>query len=187
MIPQPARAPEETSPEGGVPFACDQAAVMAVYPAIQAFVCNRLGWQLGEDVTSETVRGILNGLATVRAKTAREFKSYCFGIAFRKVQDALRSKYGQRAEPMDPTELAECIGAGMDSPSQFPGTHADLELVLNRLNASKFPCGMLLFERYLLGLEVEEIGALLGIPSKATVRMKLHRCLQEARLIARKL
>ncbi len=186
MTSQPANEFEETPSRREGEFVCDKASVVEIYPAIQAFIIGRLGWQLGEDATSETLRGILKRLPSIRAGTKKDFRSFCFGVAHHKINDVLRSKYGNKAKPLETAELAGFIEVGGNSPSLSPGTKDDLQLILGLLNASKFPCDQILSDHFLIGWEVEVLASGLGV-SKDAMRMKIQRCLDEARRIAKKL
>ena len=186
MTPQSANAPDERPPEGRTEFVCDKAAVVEIYPAIQSYVFSRLGWQLGEDATSETLRGILKGLAGVRAKTKADFRKYCFRVAYNQINNVLRSKCGGQAAPLDPSHLEDSVGAGSNAYPLPPGICGDLMLVLALLDASKVPCGQFLYEYYITGLEFKEIAAMIGV-SVGAMRMKIARCLAAAERIAKTL
>lgn len=186
MTPQSANAPEEDPSKRKAGFVCDKDAVLEIYPVIQAFIMCRLGWQLGEEVTHEAVGGILAGLPKIKAKTKRKFRAFCFQVARNKIHDALRSKYGSRAEPLDPLEIAKAVEAGMDLADHPSDAYANLEVVTAVLTALKSTCREVLVEFFIADLEHEQI-ALLHDTSKDAVRMKIDRCLKEARRIAMKL
>ena len=186
MTPQSANAPDEGPPEGRLSPVFGKEAVEEIYPIIRAFIIGQLGWQIGEDVAHDAVGAILAGLPKVRAKTKRKFRAFCFRVARNKIFDALRSKYGNKAEPLDPIQLAKIIEAGMDASHMTPSALADLEDLQRLLKVLKFACGRLLVEFFLLDLEPDEIALVYDI-SKDAVRMKIHRCLKEAKRIAKKL
>lgn len=186
MMPESANAPDEGPPEGRVSSLFGKEAVEEIYPIIRAFIIGQLGWQIGEDVSHDAVRAILAGLPNVRAKTKRKFRAFCFRVARNKIYDALRSKYGNKAEPLDPIQLAKFIEAGMDASHLTSSAVADLEDLQRLLKSLKFACGRLLVEFFLMDLEQDEIAVMYDV-SKDAVRMKIHRCLQEAKRIAKKL
>lgn len=186
MTPQSANAPEEDPSKTKVRFVCDKEAVLEVYPEIQAFIILRLGWQLGEDVTHEAVGAILRGLSKVTATTKRKFRAFCFRVARNKIADALRSKYGNRAEAVDPLELAKAIEAGMGDVDNGSTLYSDLGLLNAVLAASKSTCREVLVDYFIADLEYEEIASCYGT-SNAAIRMKINRCLKEAKRIAIKL
>ncbi|MFO1458720.1 MAG: sigma-70 family RNA polymerase sigma factor [Verrucomicrobiota bacterium] len=160
--------------------------VLEVYPQIQAFVIGQVGWEVGQDLAHQAIEGIIEGLDRVTARTPSQFRAWCYRIARNKVYDAFRSKYGDRIVPLDPEELVKIIEAGADSTKAHSELDSDLQLLLELLRKSKFPCDEILKIHYLLGLSDTEIGRLYGI-SKDAARMKINRCLNAARVIARKL
>ncbi len=184
MTPQTANAPQEVPSKGKAGFVCDKKAVLEIYPVIQAFIICRLGWQLGEDVTHEAVGAMLAGLPKIKAKTKRKFRAFCFRVARNKISDALRSKYGNRAEAVDPLELAKAIEAGMEDADEGSTLYSDLALLNAVLAASKSTCREVLVEHFIADLEYEEIASFYGT-SKDAIRMKINRCLTEAKRIAK--
>lgn len=185
MTPQSANAPEDDPSKRKARFVCNKKAVLEIYPVIQAFIICRLGWQIGEDVTHEAVGAILAGLPKIKAKTKRKFRAFCFRVARNKISDALRSKYGNRAEALDPLEIAKAFEAGRDD-DEASTVYSDLALLNAVLAASKSTCRELLVEHFIADLEYEVIASFYGT-SKDAIRMKIKRCLKEAKRIAKKL
>ena len=161
------------------------AAVLDVYPQIQAFVIGRLGWQIGPDVVSEAIEVILKKLPEVKATSKLQFRAWCFQIARHKIADVLRSKYANRVQPLDPAELVNVIEAGAEGSEMSLGIRSDLDYLLAILRASKPPCDEILWKHFISGLGAEELGMELEI-SKDAARMKIQRCWKAARLIAKK-
>jgi len=186
MTPQSANAPEEDPSKRKAGFVCDKQAMLEIYPVIQAFIICRLGWQIGEDVTHEAVGAILAGLPKIKAKTKRNFRAFCFRVARNKIFDALRSKYGSRAEALDPLELAKAVEAGMADADEASSLYSDLALLNAVLLASKSTCREVLVAHFIEDLEHEVIASFYGT-SKDAIRMKINRCLKEAKRIAKKL
>jgi RNA polymerase sigma factor (sigma-70 family) len=184
MTPQSANAPEEDPSKRKARFVCNKKAVLEIYPVIQAFIICRLGWQIGEDVTHEAVGAILAGLPKITATTKRKFRAFCFRVARNKISDALRSKYGNRAEAVDPLEIAKAVEAGMDDVDEASPVYSDMALLDAVLAASKSTCREVLVEFFIADLEYEQI-AFLHDTSKDAVRMKINRCLEEAKRIAK--
>jgi RNA polymerase sigma factor (sigma-70 family) len=185
MTPQSANAPEEDPSKRKARFVCNKKAVLEIYPVIQAFIICRLGWQIGEDVTHEAVGAILAGLPKITATTNRKFRAFCFRVARNKISDALRSKYGNRAEALDPLEIAKAFAAGRDD-DETSTVYSDLALLDAILAASKSTCRDVLVDHFIADLEYEVIASLYGT-SKDAIRMKINRCLKEAKRIAKKL
>jgi RNA polymerase sigma factor (sigma-70 family) len=186
MTPQSANAPEEDPSKRKDGFVCDKDAVEEIYPVIRAFVISRLGWQLGEDVTHETLEAILDGLQKIRGNKKRKFWAYCYRVARNKVNDALRTKYGNKAIPLDPLEIAQIIEAGIDHDDATGNTKADLEVLISVLAASKSTCREVLMNHFIADLDYEVMATFYDC-SKDAVRMKIKRCLDDARGIAKKL
>ena len=160
-------------------------AILAIYPLIRAFLIGRLGWQMGEEVAHDAMVAILKKLGSVRARTFPQFRAFCYAIARHKFYDALRSKDGNRAEPLDPAELVNIIEAGAGADELSPGRRSDLDYLLALLRASKPPCDEMLWENIILGLEPEELAMVYGGSADAA-RMKLRRCWDAAKTIAEK-
>gem|GEM_PF-3442922 len=186
MTPLSANAPEEAPSKREAGFVCTKEAVLEIYPVIQAFILCRLGYQLGEDVTHEAIGAILARLPKIKAQTHREFRAFCFKVARNKINDALRSKYGNRVEAFDPLEITRAIEAGMAIDDPPANAYADLEVLTAVFAASKSTCRRVLMEHFIADLEVKIIASFYGI-SKDAVRMKIERCLEDARRIAKKL
>lgn len=183
-MPNRDKKPRKKTPTGGTPAIWGQDAVLDVYSRIQAFVISRLGWQMGPDVVHKTMEGILQKLQSIRAVTESQFLAFCYQTARYKIADALRSKCGNRIEPLDAAEIVDIVwaGAGADPSS---GVRSDLEYILALLRASKFGCAQILEEHFLLGIEPKELAVIYGISVDA-VRMKLRRCFDEAKRLAKK-
>ncbi len=160
-------------------------AILAIYPLIRAFVIGRLGWQMGEEVAHDAMVAILKKLGSVRARTFPQFRAFCYAIARHKFYDALRSKEGNRAKPLDPAELVNIIEAGAEADELSPGRRSDLDYLLALLRASKPPCDEVLWQHFIFGLGDEELAVIYEI-SKDAARMKIQRCWKAARLIAKK-
>lgn len=186
MTSQTANAPQETSFTGTPEFVCDKKAVLEIYPVIAAFIIYRLGWQIGEDVTHEAITAILAKLPRIRANSIRKFRAFCFRVARNKINDALRSKYGNRAEALDPLEIVRAIEAGMDPADKLSNAYAKNELLSAILTASKSTCRQVLVEHFIADLEPEVLASFYGT-SRDAIRMKIKRCLEDARRIAKKL
>ena len=186
MTPQSANAPEEDPSKRKARFVCNKKAVLEIYPVIQAFIICRLGWQIGEDVTHEAVGAILAGLPKITATTKRKFRAFCFRVARNKISDALRSKYGNRAVALDPLEIGKAVEAGMDDGDEDSTVYSDVALLNAVLAASKSTCREVLVEHFIADLEYEVIASFYGT-SKDAIRMKINRCLKEAKRIAKKL
>ncbi len=160
-------------------------AVLDIYPQIQAFVIGRLGWQIGPDVVHDAIEAILRKLSAVRATRQLEFRAWCFRIARNKIADVLRSKYANRVQPLDPAELVNIVEAGAEGGELSLGIRSDLDYLLALLRASKFPCDEVLWQHFIFGLGDEELAVNYEI-SKNAARMKIERCWDAARKIAKR-
>lgn len=159
--------------------------VLEAYPVIQMIIFGRLGWQRGEDVVQEALEAILEGIGGVTARTKSQFYSWCYTIARNKVYNAMRSKSRNRIDPYDQAEFLKILEAEAGVAAGSMGVKSDLAYLLALLRASKFPCDEILLLQFVFDLEDEEIGAVYGI-SKDAARMKARRCLDDAKLLAKK-
>ena len=77
------------------------------------------------------------------------------------------------------------LWAGLEAVSFTPGLRHDFEYAMNLLRNSAPPCYVLLWDRFILECEHEEIGEALGVSADAA-RMKVNRCLKLAgKLVAK--
>lgn len=162
-----------------------QEAVFAAYPRVQAFVFSRLGPQEGEAVFFKVLEVLLQDIDKVTAKTQAGFLSWCFGVAFNKVQDAWRSQYRDRLVPMEPEELLNYAESAGGITGLSPGVRDDLSFVLELLYKAKPPCVEFLQEHMLFGVDANIMAAKYGIKVDAMQR-RIQRCFALAKELAKK-
>lgn len=185
MAEKRAKNPKKKAPLGAdAPF-WGEDAVMDAFPEIQAYVIRRLGWPHGEDVVQETVKGIVKGLGTVRGRTRSEFLAWCMAIAKYKIINFQRSKYANLAVPLAPEELIKIAKAGVDGSELNDQLGVDMEALLIFLRTANYPCAKVLEERFIDGDSVAKIAECYNT-TEGAVRMKIVRCLEVARDIARR-
>ena len=162
-----------------------QEAVFAAYPRVQAFVYSRLGPQEGEAVFFKVLEVLLQDIDKVTAKTQAGFMSWCFGVAFNKVQDAWRSQYRDRLVPMEPEELLKYADSAGGIAGLSPGVQDDLRFIFDLLYAAKAPCVDFLLEHMLFGVDANIMAAKYGIELDA-MRRRIERCFALAKELAKK-
>jgi DNA-directed RNA polymerase specialized sigma24 family protein len=160
-------------------------AVFATYPKIQAFVFSRLGEQEGEGVVEVVLEAVLRNIGRVTARTQAGFESWCLGIARNKVNDAWRSQYRDRLQPMAPEDLVNYADSSVEASGVSPGVKNDLSFVLNLLYEAKPPCVEILIEHMLIGVEANIMAANYGIEVDA-MRRRIERCFALAQKLAKK-
>ena len=154
--------------------------VVRVGPMLGAFVASRCPEAAAEDVCQEVLIAIAEGVPKFRGKTARQFWSWCYRIAFRRVADHLRRKSNQPMPSLDVEEIRRAVEATAVERPISEGTYTDLERALMLLYQSKPPCVEYLLLHFILGLDYDEIAAMHGTTPNA-MRMQIQRCLALAR------
>jgi len=157
--------------------------VHRVGPALRDYVVRRVRPEFVQDTFQETLVTIAARLHTFERLTDRQFWAWCYRIARNKCADAGRRQPAE--EFWDPQALWQVIEASAAVEPLAAGERLDLEQALNLLSQAKPPCRGLLWDRYVLGLDYEEIAAATGSAYDA-VRMQIHRCLELAQELVAK-
>jgi RNA polymerase sigma factor (sigma-70 family) len=160
--------------------------VLEVYPKIQAYIFTRIGPQGGEDVLQNAMEGIIKGMDLAKARERPQFFAWCYRIARNKLNDFFREKRDGRVEFVDLSEIQELIVSETRDEAVPKGFYHDLDLLFGRIRHAKFPCGEMLRNKYLDGMSNKEMAELYDIRVD-TLRMRVERCLETAKEIARKL
>jgi len=86
---------------------------------------------------------------------------------------------------MDLEEFLNAVAVGSEGQVQS-GARLDASLLLDLIQASKFPCGEVLWSYLGQGLEIEEIAGAYDVTYDAA-RMKIRRCLEAAQAVIKTL
>lgn len=154
--------------------------VVRVGPMLGAFVAGRCPEAAAEDVCQEVLIAIAEGAPTFRGKTARQFWSWCYRIASRRVADHLRRKSNQPMPSLDVGEVRRAFEATAVERPISEGDRTDLETALELLYQSQPPCVEYLLLHFIAGLDYAEIAAMYG-KRRDAMRMQIQRCLTLAR------
>lgn len=147
-----------------------------IFPALHLFILRRVP-EAVDDIRAETLVTIAHNLYKIDLdSTSAEVWGFCFVIARRQIGRYLKAKKAQPYTSVDTEELskAEAISAlkGFEqSQSDAKGLGQDaLELLRN----SEPDCFKLLWDRYVVGLTVDEIASELKI-NYDTAAQRIHR------------
>jgi RNA polymerase sigma factor (sigma-70 family) len=151
-----------------------------VEPDLRLFVFNSIRPPTADDVLQEVLKAVATALGKFAGDTTAKFWAWCYGIARNKLNDQFRRQATDRLLPMPTDEIRELVEASEQSTPLSAADKHDLEYAMKLLSASKPECREYLWKRYVFGLDYAEIAQ----EQKLTydnVRMKIGRCLEEAR------
>jgi RNA polymerase sigma factor (sigma-70 family) len=151
-----------------------------IEPDLRFFILGSIEPSAARDVSQNTVRDIFRGIHKFEGDTNKQFWAWCYRIARNKISDYFRSKSSDRTLPMPPEELMQLVDTSAQDAPISPSVRLDLEYVLNMLTRSKPECYELLWQHYVFGVDYAEIASERSM-SYDGVRMKIGRCLDEAR------
>ena len=156
-----------------------------VRPALHLYLTRRCPEAEVDDVLQESLVAIAMALGEFEGRTPGRFWSWCYRIASNKLNDFLRKKTQSAPERIADDVLWAGLEAVAGPGSLPPGLRLDFEYAMNLLHNAAPPCYDLLWERFIMGCEHEELGEALGVSADAA-RMKLNRCLELAgKLVAK--
>ncbi|MES2695070.1 MAG: sigma-70 family RNA polymerase sigma factor [Verrucomicrobiota bacterium] len=151
-----------------------------IEPPLRVFVRGSVASDAVPDVLQEVLKGVATSLRKFEGDTNAKFWGWCYGVARNKISDHFRRRASDRLLPVDESTLQEMLDASVDRSTLRPGERLDLELAMKLLSASKPECQGLLWGHYVQGFDYAEIADEHGSTYDA-VRMKIGRCLEEAR------
>jgi len=151
-----------------------------IAPDLRAFVFSAIVPQAAEDVSQEVLISITNSLKTFKGNSKEEFWEWCYMIARRRIYDYLHKKKKDRLQPMPHDELLDLVDASAQVAPMMAADRHDLEYALNLLDSSKPECRDYLWNHYVIGFDYGEIAEEQNL-NYDNVRMKIGRCLDEAR------
>jgi RNA polymerase sigma factor (sigma-70 family) len=149
-------------------------------PELRLFVFSSVSHEAAKDALQEVLKAVAVSLKQFKGDTAKEFWAWCYRIARNKLNDHYRSKAADRMQPTPPDELWQMMElSAQDAPITAAVRH-DLNYAIKLLTAAKPECSDLLWRHYVIGLDYAEIAEERNL-SYDGVRMKIGRCLDEAR------
>lgn len=151
-----------------------------IEPDLRLFVFSSIRQPAADDVLQEVLKAVATALGKFAGDTPAKFWAWCYGIARNKLNDHFRRQAADRMQPMPTEELWQLVEASAQAAPLSAADKHDLEYAMKLLTASKPECRDYLWKRYVFGLDYAEIAE----EQKLTydnVRMKIGRCLDEAR------
>jgi RNA polymerase sigma factor (sigma-70 family) len=164
------RAPDQASRESAFNELYD-----AIRVDLYLYTIRRSKKLKADDVVQEVWKAISTNLHTFKEKTDEQFLSWCYRIARNKAADSFRD----RNEPMPLDEVTKIIDESENAQPMSAQDRLDLEHAMNLLSKAKPECLNLLWNHYVLGLDIQEIASQIGLKYDAA-RMKINRCLDAA-------
>lgn len=153
-----------------------------VEPRLRSYVFGRVAPAAAPDVLQEVLKAVATSLRTFSGATVGEFWSWCYRIARNKISDHFRRRESDRLQPMGPEELRQLVDTTAKSPVRTAGVTHDLDYAMKLLTSVKPECHALLWAHYVQDLSYAEIAEEHGMSYDA-IRMKISRCLDEARAL----
>jgi len=136
-----------------------------------------------KDALQEVLKAVAVSLKNFKGDTVKEFWAWCYRIARNKLSDHFREQYSERVQPLPPDELLQMMDVTAQEKPISPGLRHDLEHIIKLLTANKPDCSDLLWKHYVIGFDYAEIAEERQL-SYDNARMKIGRCLDEARSLA---
>jgi RNA polymerase sigma factor (sigma-70 family) len=153
---------------------------------MEAFILKARLPEPAEDVLQHTLVGITQGLIAFQGATDRQFWKYCYTIARCRIADVLRKEDRDKTDTFAPDELERLIDATANSPDQDQMNSDDVKFAIDILRNAQGVCLKYLQLRFVEGWDYESIAAALDLPSEDAARMRISRCLKDARSLLAK-
>lgn len=153
-----------------------------IEPKLRQFVLSSVAPTPAPDVLQEVLKAVAMSLRKFEGSTAGEFWAWCYRIARNKISDHFRRCASDRLQTMSEEELRPLLDHSSSLSVRTPGVSHDLEYAMKLLTRAKPECHGLLWAHYVQGFNYGEIAEERGIAYDA-VRMKISRCLDEARAL----
>jgi RNA polymerase sigma factor (sigma-70 family) len=162
----------------------DPAALEALYRDLAPTVLGYLraqGARDPEDLASETFVGVVRGLPRFQGEE-RDFRTWVFSIAHRRLIDERRSLARRRTEAVPPAEIPETAGGDVEAEALARLGHRWALEAVARLTGDQRDVLLL---RVLADLPVEEVARILAKSQGAVKSLQRRALLSLARLIDR--
>jgi RNA polymerase sigma factor (sigma-70 family) len=159
--------------------------IIAASDRIFLFLISHAPVDDAKDLRQSVFVAIVKGLDGFRGDSDGEFWSWCYRITRNIVAKHFGKKSEERTVSVDPEELARLIDASAQKEAVTSEERTILNDALALLKRAMPDCFLLLWKRYILGFEIKEIAAELGVAFD-TARMKINRCLDSAQSLLEK-
>ena len=158
-----------------------EAVSQLVGPSLYLFLAVRTpgAW---EDLRQETLTEIALNLGAFRGSTEAEAWGWCYKIARNSLNGYLRKTERENITLFAPDELARLIEEAKERHLLNPAEAFETRELLDLLKKSEPECFELLYNRFVLGLDINEIATARNLSYDAA-RMRLKRCLDAAQSI----
>ena len=153
-----------------------------IEPDLRLFVFASIARPAAEDALQEVLKAIAVSLGKFQGSSAKEFWGWCYRIARNKLNDQFRKEYSDRMQPVSPEELWQMVELSGHNAPISPADRHDLEYAMKLLTSSKPECYDFLWKHYVFGLDYADIAEEKQM-NYDNVRMKIGRCLEEAKLL----
>ncbi len=151
-----------------------------VEPDLRLFVFSSISHDAAQDALQEVLKAVAVSLKNFKGDTHKEFWAWCYRIARNKLNDQFRKQYADRMQPVPPEELWQMVELSAQDAPISPAVRHDLKYAMKLLAAAKPGCNELLWRHYVIGLDYGDLAEEQNV-SYDSVRMKIGRCLEEAK------
>lgn len=151
--------------------------VFQVGPSLLHFIGAHTRADFVEDAYQETLIAIVQDLDQCRAKTDRQFWSWCYRMAIHKIADQWRRAKSDRTVSLDKEGIRRAVEASGREETIPRAEQAELDYALALLAEAKPPCVDYLWDRFALGLSFKEMTMIYSLSENAA-RMQVNRCLE---------
>ena len=151
-----------------------------IEPDLRFFVFNAIQPPAAKDVLQEILKSIAASLQNFRGDTVQAFRSWFYTIARNRLNDHFRKQANDRLQSMPHEELLDLLDASEQAEPMTAADRHDLKYALKLLDSSKPECRGYLWNHYVIGFDYGEIAEEQNL-NYDNVRMKIGRCLDEAR------
>ena len=153
-----------------------------IEPDLHRFIFGAVRRHAAEDVFQEVSKAIVTGLGSCQASATAEFWAWCYRIARNKLNDHFRRQATDRLVSSE--EVWQLVESDASRVPLSAAERVDLQDAMKLLAAAKPECSEYLWQHYVLGFDYGEIAGEQNLTYDA-VRMKIGRCLEEARSLVR--
>ena len=153
-----------------------------IEPDLRLFVFGAIAHPAAQDALQEVLKAIAISLGKFQGGTIKEFWGWCYRIARNKLNDQFRKEYADRMHPTPPDQLWQMIEASAQDAPISPAVRHDLQYAMKLLTSSKPECYDFLWKHFVFGLDYADIAEEKSM-SYDSVRMKIGRCLEEAKAL----
>ena len=156
-----------------------------IYPRLSLFIQSRVQNANTEDVLQEIFKAIFTQLSFFRGQSGESFLSWVYTIARCKAADSFRGRKTNQSTVADPKILEEALAHLRVEGTISDDDLSDLHDALDLLKAADYPCLGWLWDRFVIGLTLVQMGEKDGITDDAA-RKRVKRCLELAEKLINK-